>query len=100
MAGQNCQQDVPALPRLACGRYETAKKLGSGTFGTVVQARDLHKDGAQVAIKYLRRDGMRQPGHDKLAQREIENHSALKHPHVRLPVAPRVILCLNVISTC
>lgn len=84
------------LPRLACGRYETAKELGSGAYGTVVLARDLRKDGAQVAIKYLRRDGMHQPGHDKLAQREIENHSALKHPHVWTACRQSVLLCLVV----
>lgn len=71
------------IPEIADGRYETKRVLGAGSYGTVVLAADRENKGELVAIKYLECNGLRQPGNERLAHREIVNHSSLAHPHVR-----------------
>ena len=84
MSNGSDQQAGPLpIPEIADGRYETKRVLGAGSYGTVVLAADRENKGELVAIKYLECNGLRQPGNERLAQREIINHSSLAHPHVR-----------------
>jgi len=84
MSDNRDQQAGPfPIPDIADGRYETKRVLGAGSYGTVVLAADREHKGELVAIKYLECNGLRQPGNERLAHREIVNHSSLAHPHVR-----------------
>lgn len=59
-------------------RYKALKVLGSGSFGTVVLALDKETK-EEVAIKLLARGPNSITRH---VQRELVNHSVLKHPHI------------------
>ena len=92
MSGGSDQAKPLPLPQIADGRYEMKRVLGAGSYGTVVLASDRENKGELVAIKFLERNGLNQPGNERLAQREIQNHSSLAHPHV-CPRNVIVVLC-------
>jgi hypothetical protein len=65
-----------ADPLHGIANYRTNCIIGNGAFGSVVLA-ERTRDGAQVAIKLLKRASV-----NRFVQQEIENHCLLWHPHV------------------
>eukprot|EP01024_Parvocaulis_polyphysoides_P027563 TRINITY_DN24967_c0_g1_i3.p1 TRINITY_DN24967_c0_g1~~TRINITY_DN24967_c0_g1_i3.p1 ORF type:complete len:160 (+),score=21.97 TRINITY_DN24967_c0_g1_i3:75-482(+) len=59
--------------------YEKIKSLNAGSFGAVVQALDKERN-KEVAIKFIERGEKV----TKNVEREVVNHSHLRHPHIIL----------------
>lgn len=69
---------------MATPRFTVIKQLGAGGNGMVQLAKDGHRGGALVAIKYIRRDWMPREN-SKYLVREVLNHqhvSAYGHPFI------------------
>ena len=71
------ESPVEPNPLQETGRYEKVQTLGKGSFGFVQLAKNL-ATSELVAAKFLKRGSVDK----KYVEREIVNHSTLRHPHV------------------
>src|SRR5581483_8778797 len=71
-------QPLAAKPRIE-GRYEVVERLGEGGQATVYRARDLQREGREVALKVLKADA---PRAGSSLSREFEQLATLRHPNL------------------
>jgi eukaryotic-like serine/threonine-protein kinase len=69
------------MPEWAVPGYTTLRALGSGGFGDVILARH-DSSGAEVAIKYLRRDLLADPGFAEMFRGEAEVLASMDDPNI------------------